>query len=75
VVFKTEDLTRRTTMADEVPRPPPRPKWVKVAMIIVLVAVILVVVVAIADGEHGPGRHQPAGEHRGVRPPPLEQSA
>lgn len=66
-------------MADRVPRPsstpPPRPKWVKVAMIVVLVAVTLVVVVAIAGGEHGPGRHQSVGKHRGGHPPPLEQSA
>jgi hypothetical protein len=41
---------------------PGTPRWVKVAGIAVLVLVLLAAVVLVASGgQHGPGRHLPAG--------------
>jgi hypothetical protein len=41
---------------------PGTPRWVKVSGIVVLVLVLLVVAVLVASGgQHGPGRHVPAG--------------
>ena len=50
------------------------PRWVKVFGIITLVVLVLMVVLLFAiGGEHGPGRHLPAGDD-GSHPPPVAYS-
>ena len=38
-------------------KPPPRPRWVKIAGLVVVVLVVILVVGKIAGVEHGPGMH------------------
>lgn len=59
-------------MADPLPHPssngdpggaPPTPRWVKLFVIIALVLILMVIFMILTGigGEHGPGRHMPAG--------------
>jgi hypothetical protein len=41
---------------------PRTPRWVKVFSIIAVVVVLLLVILLLVAGEHGPGRHVPAGD-------------
>lgn len=58
-------------MAD-IPKPPPRPVWVKITFAVSLIVVTLIVVMALGGGEHGPGRHLPGG---GDHTPPVEHDS
>lgn len=48
---------------------PPTPRWVKALGIAGIVAVLLVVaVMLVGGGDHGPGRHAPAGDSGAASP-------
>jgi hypothetical protein len=61
---------RRSTDA----KPPATPRWVKVSGLIAAVVVVAIVILALAGGQHGPGRHLPAGDNPGSHTPPLQDS-
>jgi hypothetical protein len=52
--------------------PPTTPRWVKVSGIIAAIVVVVIVILALAGGEHGPGRHLPAGVNPGGHTPPVQ---
>jgi hypothetical protein len=62
-----EDSSKVGQRMNDRPSYPGTPRWVKLSAIVALVLVLLVVaVMAAVGGEHGPGRHVPAG---GADPP------
>lgn len=57
------------------PRPPARPRWLKMLAIAAAAAVVVFVIVALmTGGGHGPGRHLPGGEESPGHTPPVQHT-
>jgi hypothetical protein len=56
-----EQERRSSSVSGDDEKAPPTPRWVKLLALVVVGLLVLLVAFALIGGEHGPGRHQPAG--------------